>query len=182
LVVTLKKILPSGWLASLSMLVLAIAQNAMPVLAQTPVPLGSGASQEGSVTRRVNHSEETLLAMALKELKANNLNEAINNLATLKDEYPDNDDYGLLYRTALRKRNSTDEDSQKWYAYERALESKNSAGSEAAGHVCATPKTPQVLTVPASGRINQLKKATWVVLTTGKHRSANQGRRASQER
>ncbi|MBU6451427.1 MAG: hypothetical protein KGS72_06595 [Cyanobacteria bacterium REEB67] len=172
--------MPHAFPIACAFLLLAVAQIAAPAHAQGASAI-RGASQEGAVVRTANHSEEGLLAMALKELKASNLNEAINNLAMLKDEYPDNDDYGLLYRTALRKRNSTDGDSQKWYAYERALEKKNSAGGESAGQL-DEPKRAQVLTVPSSGRINQLKKATWVVLTTGKHRSANQGRGTDQER
>jgi len=111
-------------------------------------------------------SEEVLLSRALKDLKSEHINEAINNLRQLKDAFPDNDDYQLLYRTALRTKNSTDRDSQKWYAYQRSLEKKDEEKE--------TESTfKKVLSVPATPRVNELKRATWLILTSGKHKSSN---------
>jgi hypothetical protein len=120
-------------------------------------------------------SEEVLLTRALQDLKENCLPEAITNLCHLKDAYPDNDDYLLLYRTALRRKNSSDADSQKWYSYVRSLdkqEEERHAFLDAA---------KDALNAPAAGRINELKRATWLVLTTGKHKSANAGRLPQQQ-
>jgi hypothetical protein len=130
----------------------------------------------------IERSEEDLLTRALKELKGNNLDEAINCLARLKDRFPDNDDYMLMYRTAVRKKNSSDGDSQRWYNYERTIENKSNeskAAGGAAANTAEAPLPPQrtVLSTPSSSpRVSQLKKATWLALTTGKNKSANAGR------
>ena len=122
----------------------------------------------------LNESEEFLLNKTLKQLKANNLGEAIKNLEKLKDAFPDNDDYLLLYRTALRKKNSSDGDSQKWWAYERSLDRREHKVDDKQPALNVAKAS---LSAPGTGRINQLKHATWVVLTTGKHKSPNDGRR-----
>ncbi len=117
-------------------------------------------------------TEELLLKTSLAELRQNRLDEAITNLNRLKEAFPDNDDYLLLYRTALRKKNSSDVDSQKWYTYVRSLDKK-----EEDQKASVLDGARDAMTVPAPGRINELKRATWLVLTTGKYKSANEGRR-----
>jgi hypothetical protein len=118
-------------------------------------------------------TEEMLLKKSLQDLKDYNLSEAITNLGRLKDGFPDNDDYLLLYRTAIRKKNSIDPDSQVWYSYTRALDKKEEDEKNS-----LLNGVKETMTVPAHGHIGELKRETWLVLTTGKYKSANQGRRA----
>jgi hypothetical protein len=155
-----------------------------PALANSAEEAGStatsAASQDvGAVSGNVSASqpmsvktEELLLKTSLAELRQSRLDEAITNLTRLKDAFPDNDDYLLLYRTALRKKNSSDGDSQQWYSYVRSLDKKEDEEKASLGD-----SSKDVMTVHASGRINELKRETWLVLTTGKYKSANEGRR-----
>jgi len=141
---------------------------------------GNGPSGQVSTSEQIHHetlnqSEEFLLNKTLKLLKANNLSEAVKNLEKLKDAFPDNDDYLLLYRTAVRKKNSSDSDSQKWWAYERSVDRKEK--SSEGKPTPASEIASAALSKPGHGRINQLKHANWVILTTGKHKSPNDGRR-----
>ena len=149
-------------------------QGQSPLLAQSPGSTSEQASQAesgaggnaGPGAGTAENSEVTLLSKALDELKAGKANEAINNLCRLKDQYPDNDDYLLLYRTALRIRKSNDGDSQKWYSYVRSLDKK-----EEEKHAFLDA-SKDALSTPSQGRINQLKRANWLILTTGKYKSA----------
>ncbi len=142
----------------------------------TPVTSQDAGAVSGNVaaTEPISaKSEELLLKKALQELKDNDLSDAITNLGRLKDGFPDNDDYLLLYRTAIRKKNSIDPDSQKWYTYVRSLDKKEQDEKNS-----LPDSAKDAMTVPAPAHIGELKRATWLVLTTGKYKSANQGRRA----
>jgi len=178
----------AGLIAAFSAVVLG-SGYALPTRADAPGGAEAVTSQETGVSETVagevstaeqihhetlNESEEFLLNRTLKQLKANNLAAAIKDLEKLKDAFPENDDYLLLYRTALRKKNSSDADSQKWWTYERSLDRKDQKG-EAKQPALSAAKAS--LSAPGPGRINQLKHATWLVLTTGKHKSPNDGRR-----
>jgi hypothetical protein len=176
-------------------LTMAVAATFLPglpaVLANSPGQAGQAANKAtsqdagagaGTVAGDVSasdeaagKSEESLLTMALEQLKAHNLAGALTNFVRLKDEFPDNDDYLLLYRTALRLKNSSDADSQKWYNYVRALDKK-----EEEKHTFFDA-SKDALSGPAHGHINELKRENWLVLTTGKHKSLNAGRRVQQE-
>lgn len=183
MVTILKNDISGPGLVSLVLTALLLAAP-LPTAADAPGSSDGEVSQEagsveGSVAKSeqihhetLNESEEFLLSKTLKQLKANNLNDAVANLAKLKDAFPDNDDYLLLYRTALRRRNSSDADSQKWWAYERSLNKKEDEKT------ALLTEAQTSLSAPRHGRINQLKHATWLQLTTGKHKSPNGGRRA----
>ena len=143
----------AAYLYGLPGLPAGLAQSAGTATAQASqdAPIVTGSLNQVAETEE--NSEVALLSKALDQLKSGNANEAINNLCRLKDQYPDNDDYLLLYRTALRIRKSNDGDSQKWYSYVRSLDKKE---EEKHNFLDASK---DALSTPAQGRINQLKRA-----------------------
>ena len=106
----------------------------------------------------VDNREERILDIAFKKLKGQDVQGALRALNQLTKEFPDNPDYALLYRMALRR-----QEAQQWYRYQDWVEQKQ---SKAKPFVAITEPLRKE---SSHGRINELKRATWVILATGKH-------------
>lgn len=115
----------------------------------------------------VDNREEKILDIAFKKLKGQDVQGAIRALSQLTKEFPDNPDYALLYRMALRR-----QEAQQWYRYQDWVEQKQ---SKAKPFVTMTEPLRKESNQP--GRINELKRATWVVLATGKYPSPEPARK-----
>ncbi|GEM_PF-1096255 len=115
----------------------------------------SSPDQQGS-------QEERVLNLALKKLKGRDIEGAISALETLNRLFPDNEDYALLYRMALKR-----QEAQQWYRYQDWAEQKNKAdaGGKAFTQLSQTLKKES----REPGRVNELKRATWLILATGKY-------------
>ncbi len=115
----------------------------------------------------VDNREEKILDIAFKKLKGQDVQGAIRALNQLTKEFPDNPDYALLYRMALRR-----QEAQQWYRYQDWVEQKH---SKAKPFMTMTEPLRKESNQP--GRINELKRATWVVLATGKYPSPEPARK-----
>ncbi len=106
--------------------------------------------------------EERVLTQALQKLRGRDMEGAIRSLAALNRSFPDNEDYALLYRMALQR-----QEAQQWYRYQDWVELKNkpaSGNKRIAQYSQALRKESQ-----EPGRVNELKRATWLILATGKY-------------
>jgi len=105
--------------------------------------------------------EEQMLSLALKKLKGQDLEGAIKALARLNKEFPGNEDYGLLYRMALKR-----QEAQQWYRYQDWAEAQHASNG---GRKKSSPVNLSLkVAVNEPGRVNALKRATWLILATGK--------------
>lgn len=115
----------------------------------------------------VDNREEKILEIAFKKLKGQDVQGGMRALNQLTTEFPDNPDYALLYRMALKR-----QEAQQWYRYQDWVEQKQ---------VKAKPFVQMTQTLkketPQPGRINELKRATWVILATGKYPSPEPARK-----
>ncbi len=110
--------------------------------------------------------QEKILDIAFKKLKSQDVQGGIRALNQLTIEFPDNPDYALLYRMALKR-----QEAQQWYRYQDWVEQK---------HAKAKPfvsMTEPLKKESNHGRINELKRATWVILATGKYPSPEPARK-----
>lgn len=115
----------------------------------------------------VDNREERILDFAFKKLKGQDVQGALRALNQLTKEFPDNPDYALLYRMALKR-----QEAQQWYRYQDWVEQRH---SNAKPFVAMTEPLKKESNQP--GRINELKRATWVILATGKHPSPDPARK-----
>jgi len=111
--------------------------------------------------------EEKILDIAFKKLKSQDVQGGLRALNQLTIEFPDNPDYALLYRMALRR-----QEAQQWYRYQDWVEQKH---AKAKPFVSMTEPLKKESNQP--GRINELKRATWVILATGKYPSPEPARK-----
>ncbi|MBK9618379.1 MAG: hypothetical protein IPP57_10520 [Candidatus Obscuribacter sp.] len=100
-------------------------------------------------------AEEELLSEALGSLKRNDLNKAINLLTRLNKEHPDQD-YALFLRLAIKR-----QDGEQWYRFQKWVKRKD----ETPAFISSPNATPQR---KVSIAINQLKRETWFILSTGR--------------
>lgn len=114
-----------------------------------------------------NNREEIILDIAFKKLKGRDVQGGLRALNQLTIEFPDNPDYSLLYRMALKR-----QEAQQWYRYQDWVEQKH---SKAKPFVQMTEPLKRTHSQP--GRINELKQATWVMLATGKYPSPEPARK-----
>ncbi len=110
--------------------------------------------------------EEKILDIAFKKLKSQDVQGGIRALNQLTIEYPDNPDYALLYRMALKR-----QEAQQWYRYQDWVEQKHAKAKPFAAMSEPLKKESN------HGRINELKRATWVILATGKYPSPEPARK-----
>ena len=110
--------------------------------------------------------QEKILEIAFKKLKSQDVQGGIRALNQLTIEYPDNPDYALLYRIALKR-----QEAQQWYRYQDWVEQKHTKAKPFAA--MSEPLTKE----SNHGRINELKRATWVILATGKYPSPEPARK-----
>lgn len=134
--------------------------TATPAKLQSEKPLSDAAAP-------LDNREEKILEIAFKKLKGQDVQGGLRALNQLTTEFPDNPDYALLYRMALKR-----QEAQQWYRYQDWVEQKQ---------VKAGPfmqmKQPLRKETPQPGRINELKRATWVILATGKYPSPEPARK-----
>ncbi len=119
--------------------------------------------------------EERVLTQALQKLKGRDMEGAIRALAGLNRSFPDNEDYALLFRMALKR-----QEAQQWYRYQDWVELKNKpSGDKKFTQFSQTLKKES----QEPGRVNELKRATWLILATGKYPAprAEQKLQAAQE-
>lgn len=126
-----------------------------------PVLLAQGQYETPQVDRKLDSEEEKMLELAFKKLKTQDMDGTIAALTRLKKAYPDNEDYALLYSMAQKR-----QEAQQWYRYQDWVEARHQS--------TFSPRTPQFsqpLKAESSkpGRVNELKRATWLILATGKY-------------
>ncbi len=114
-----------------------------------------------------DNREEKILDIAFKKLKSQDVQGGIRALNQLTIEFPDNPDYSLLFRMALKR-----QEAQQWYRYQDWVEQKH---SKAKPYAAMTEPLKKESNQP--GRINELKRATWVILATGKYPSPEPARK-----
>ena len=111
--------------------------------------------------------EEKILDIAFKKLKGRDVQGGLRALNQLTIEFPDNPDYSLLYRMALKR-----QEAQQWYRYQDWVEQKQTKSKP-----FVQMTEPLKKTTFQPGRINELKHATWVILATGKYPSPEPARK-----
>ncbi|MBK7746819.1 MAG: hypothetical protein QG625_2150 [Cyanobacteriota bacterium erpe_2018_sw_39hr_WHONDRS-SW48-000098_B_bin.30] len=128
-------------------------QERAPVFDDTPqMPAKSVQTKSAAV---FVSAEEELLSEALGSLKRNDLNKAINLLTRLNKEHPDQD-YALFLRLAIKR-----QDGEQWYRFQKWVKRKD----ETPAFISSPNATPQR---KVSIAINQLKRETWFILSTGR--------------
>ncbi len=128
---------------------------------ERPVLLAQAQYETPRLDHHVDSEEEKMLELTFKKLKTQDIEGAIAVLTRLRKVYPDNEDYGLLYSMALKR-----QEAQQWYRYQDWVEARHQS--------TFSPRTPQFSQQLKSdtnkpGRVNELKRATWLILATGKY-------------
>lgn len=102
--------------------------------------------------------EEKLLSQAFNYLRQQDLNAAVACLQELNREFPDNEDYALLLKMGQRRQGA-----QQWYRYQEWVERKQKFSKP------YVDLSQRLTRASEPGRINELKRATWLILATGKN-------------
>lgn len=120
---------------------------------------GKRVSAGATSPENVAFKEEATLKQAFESIKDNNLTLAVSLLSALAKAYPENSDYSLLYSMALKR-----QEGEEWYRFQEWVARRP--------QVQAAPLPAFMTRERGSGdldedacRLNELKKATWLLLS-----------------
>lgn len=128
---------------------------------KTTISNTNGAKSASAVVNQFAPTEdEVMLESALYAVKHNNLGKAVTILSKLTAQFPDNGDYGLLYRMAMQR-----QDGEGWYRFQKWVAKKQEPPEfmrvvKASGRKNSESNAQQE-------RINALKRETWLLLAGG---------------
>ncbi len=116
-------------------------------------PAGATTSENSAL------NEEATLKQAFESIKENNLTLAVSLLSALAKAYPDNSDYSLLYSMALKR-----QDGEEWYRFQKWVARRPQAQAASLPAFMTRERGSGGLDEDAC-RLNELKKATWLLLS-----------------
>lgn len=121
-----------------------------------------------SAATAVPAEDEVMLESALYAVKHNNLGKAVTILSKLTAQFPDNADYGLLYRMAMQR-----QDGEGWYRFQKWVAKKQEPPEFMRVVKASGRKNSESKLTAQEERINALKRETWLLLAGGVRGSAS---------